>query len=185
MGYAKLWDNILDNPKVQRLQPTLFKAWVNMLAVATRRGLPGGELPPTEDLAFLLRVNPRATHEWLIALSRAGLIDEKDGRYFLHDFDIWNSAKDKTGSDRQAAWRARNALRNGKHNALVTPPYELKNEGRKDPPLPPPGGKRGDGGGIPQTGNPEPKRGTPEHVEWLRGELERRVKQVEEEAKRC
>lgn len=147
MGYVKLWDNVLDNIKVQRLSPEVFKSWVNLLAVTVRYGGPSGELPSWDDMQFGLRSDRATIEGWIKALVTAGLVDRNGSRYSLHDFEKWNESKDKTAAKRQKEWRERNALRNALRNGVTeashNTPQELEgNEGleeEKKTPLPPTG----------------------------------------------
>lgn len=149
MPFVKLWDNILDNIKVQRLKPETFRAWVNLLAVTVRYGGASGELPSWDDLVFGLRADRVTIQGWLDDLVTAGLIDLKKGRYSLHDYEKWNDSKDKTAARRQKEWRTRNALRNALRNGVTEPlcntPQELEGiegieEKKNNTPLPPVGG---------------------------------------------
>jgi hypothetical protein len=139
--FVKLWDNILDNIKVQRLEPETFRAWVNLLAVTVRYGgryvtrdsngnavdeeddKGGGELPSWEDMAFGLRTSKAAVKGHIDALVTAGLIDKTKRHYSIHDFEKWNDSRDATAAKRQKEWRARNALRNAQRNGVSTPLY--------------------------------------------------------------
>lgn len=134
MGYVKLWDNVLDNIKVQRLTPDVFKAWVNLLAVTARYGGPKGELPTWDDMLFGLRSDRATIQGWIKALVTSGLIDRNGSHYSLHDFEKWNESRDKTAAKRQKEWRERNASRNALRNGVTAPqhntPQELEgNEG--------------------------------------------------------
>jgi len=70
--WFRVYDEILDDPKVQLLTPELFKTWANLLAVASRNA---GKLPPTQQLAFALRLAPQDMQSKLDELILAGLID--------------------------------------------------------------------------------------------------------------
>lgn len=54
--WFRFYDEALDDPKVQRLPGEDFKAWVNMLALASKHG---GQLPAIGDMAFALRMDER------------------------------------------------------------------------------------------------------------------------------
>lgn len=73
--WFRLHDCVLDDPKVQRLAPPLFKTWINLLCMASRHN---GVLPAVEDLAFSLRLSEAAMSSQIKALTSAGLIDETD-----------------------------------------------------------------------------------------------------------
>jgi hypothetical protein len=74
----------VDDPKVQRLPPPLFKAWINCMCIAKQNG---GVLPPAVDIAFKLRVSEVHAKDLVNRLRAAELIDERDGQLEMHN---WN-----------------------------------------------------------------------------------------------
>lgn len=74
--WFRMYDDVLDDPKVQRLPPDLFKAWVNLLCLASRND---GLLPDIEDIAFALRLSHDVTRDIVVTLSQRGLLDEEEG----------------------------------------------------------------------------------------------------------
>lgn len=70
--WFRVYDEILDDHKVQALSPDLFKTWVNLLAVASRNK---GRLPAVSVLAFALRVSVQDMQLRLDDLILCGLID--------------------------------------------------------------------------------------------------------------
>jgi hypothetical protein len=82
--WFRVYDDILDDPKVQLLSPELFKTWVNLLAVASRNA---GKLPPAHQLAFALRLGAQDMQSRLDELILAGLIDiAADGSMEPHNW---------------------------------------------------------------------------------------------------
>jgi hypothetical protein len=73
--WFRYYDGTLDDPKVQKLDPPLFKMWVNLLCIASRNG---GNLPLTDDLAFSLRISVKDTSKVIEQLTAAGLLDAGD-----------------------------------------------------------------------------------------------------------
>lgn len=73
MKWFRFYSDALDDPKVQRLPAELFKAWVNILCVASRHG---GVLPSSEDIQFALRLSESEVGRVLDDLKARGLIDE-------------------------------------------------------------------------------------------------------------
>ena len=107
--WFRFYDDALDDPKVQRLPPDLFKAWVNILCVASRGG---GVMPCVDDMAFSLRVTRDITDGWIVALRERGLIDvSDDGSMSPHNWNArqFKSDADPTAAERQARKRARDA----------------------------------------------------------------------------
>jgi|GEM_PF-1370195 len=73
--WFRFYDDALNDAKVQRLPPALFKAWVNLLCLASKHD---GALPPVPEIAFALRVPDKEAAATLKTLIEAGLIDGDD-----------------------------------------------------------------------------------------------------------
>jgi hypothetical protein len=104
--WFRVYDEILDDAKVQRLPPVLFKAWVNLLAVTSRCG---GNLPDVADIAFALRSDEQTVNGWLDEFAARGLLDEDDKGTRPHNWNArqFRSDADPTAAERQARKRAR------------------------------------------------------------------------------
>lgn len=85
MRWFRFYHEALDDPKVQRLCPELFKAWVNILCLASE-GTPRGSLPSVEDIAFRLRLDLETTTAHCLALEGAGLVEWVDGFFQPHNW---------------------------------------------------------------------------------------------------
>jgi hypothetical protein len=81
--WFRMYDCVLDDPKVQRLPGDLFKTWVNLLCVASRND---GQLPNAADLAFMLRMSDDAISTALRRLVDVGLIDDGE-KLSPHNWD--------------------------------------------------------------------------------------------------
>lgn len=102
--WFRLYDDVLDDPKVQALAPALFKCWVNVLCAASKNN---GQLPPLAQLAFKLRKSERAMAADLAELKRAGLIDDDgDGGMAPHNWAARQFKSDKS-ADRVRRHRER------------------------------------------------------------------------------
>lgn len=101
--WFRMYDEVLDDPKVQRLSGEDFKAWVNILCLASRNE---GNLPPVDDIAFALRLDSRKTTAILGRITAAGLIDNADGTLSPHG---WNARQYKSdvSTDRVKRFRER------------------------------------------------------------------------------
>lgn len=114
--WFRFYDDAINDPKVLRLSDALFRAWMTLLCIASKYD---GVLPPTSDIALMLRVKVTKVAEWLAALTAAGLIDNNDGVFAPHN---WNARQyksdvtDPTAALRQKAYRER--IKN--RNATVT-----------------------------------------------------------------
>lgn len=74
--WFRFYDEALDDPKVQCLDGETFKAWVNLLALASRHD---GKLPEIKHIAFALRIDEIAAGSLIDRLVIAGLIDKVKG----------------------------------------------------------------------------------------------------------
>lgn len=116
--WFRFYDDVVNDPKVQRLSGELFKAWVNILCLSSKNG---GRLPPLTDLSFALRIPEDRALAHIEALSAEGLIDSVAEGYEPHN---WNGRQfrsdhvDATNAERQRRWRERH--RNGVTPVTVT-----------------------------------------------------------------
>ena len=84
--WFRLYAEVLDDPKVQRLPPSLFKTWVNVLCLAANAK--AGVLPPIDDIAFRLRLSAHEATQQIDELILAGLIDiGVNGEWTPHAWD--------------------------------------------------------------------------------------------------
>lgn len=104
--WFRMYDDLVDDPKVQRLAPDLFKLWVNLLCVASKNG---GKLPEFEDLVFLLRMGREELVKGLDVLVERGLIDHNEDGVRPHNWDKrqFKSDADPTATERQRKKRER------------------------------------------------------------------------------
>ena len=121
MSWFRMYPELLHDPKVQQLPPSLFKFWVNLLCIVNEHSRDTGELPPAEKIAFAARMRPARSQSAVSSLAERGLIDARDGSLFLHG---WASRQYKSDSSTERVKR----YRNGK----VTPP-EAEAETEADP----------------------------------------------------
>ena len=104
--WFRMYDDLLDDPKVQKLPAPLFKAWVNLLCLASRND---GKLPAIEDVAFALRQDEKSVRTTLNDLFDRGLLDTTEAdEYSPHN---WDSRQYKSDSSTE---------RSKKHRATKT-----------------------------------------------------------------
>jgi hypothetical protein len=106
--WFRMYDEILDDPKVQRLSGDDFKGWVNILCLASRNG---GKLPPIEDVAFALRETLDGARTLVERLVNATLIERRTGgsngaHYAPYKWDE-RQYKSDTSTDRVKRFRQR------------------------------------------------------------------------------
>lgn len=122
--WFRFYEDVVNDPKVQRLAGDTFKAWVNILCIASKNG---GVLPPLADIAFALRLADDQASDVLNQLYRLQLLDEVElpdapMSYKPHNWtgrQYKSDAIDPTAATRQKRYRKhkRNADRNGARNA--------------------------------------------------------------------
>src|SRR5262245_5749714 len=82
--WLRLYCDILDDPKVQKLSGDDFKAWINLLVLAKEGG---GLLPPIEDIAFKLRTTEENATRLTEELVKRGLLDSDGKDITPHNWD--------------------------------------------------------------------------------------------------
>ena len=82
--WFRLYNTLVDDPKVQQLPDALFKALVNLWCVASQND---GVLPSADDIGYKLRIKPQRAAEIVTRLVQAGLIDKVDGVFIPHNWD--------------------------------------------------------------------------------------------------
>jgi len=131
--WFRFYDRALDDPKVQRLAPDVFKGWVNVLCLASRND---GKLPSVPDIAFALRITDREADSLITALMGAGLLEDSGEKMVPHK---WNELqfqgdKDPTNAERQRRFREKNRNDSVTRYAPVTshPPEQIQIQNRTD-----------------------------------------------------
>lgn len=82
--WFRFYSEALNDPKVQRLGPDLFKAWVNLMCLAAQNN---GEVKSCGEAAFALRLNEQRAAAIVTELAVAGLLDKvEDGYYAPHNW---------------------------------------------------------------------------------------------------
>lgn len=83
MAWFRFYEEVLDDPKIQRLPPDIFKSWVNILCLAKRHG---GLLPSYSDIAFSLRITDGETIRLIEDLKGFGLLDKTKKGFEPHNW---------------------------------------------------------------------------------------------------
>ena len=119
--WFRMYDEVLDDPKVQKLSGDDFKAWVNLLALASRHD---GRLPDLEAVAFALRIDLIAAGSLADRLRIAGLFDTRkggaNGSYIAPHG--WEKRQYKSDTSTERVKRFRNAAKAVSETAPETPP---------------------------------------------------------------
>jgi hypothetical protein len=104
MRWFRFYDEALNDKKVQRLAPNLFKTWVNLLCLASKGG---GKIPSDDDISFELRISVSDAKQQLEDLILAGLIDIRpDGSREPHNWHERQFTSD-TSVERTRKYRER------------------------------------------------------------------------------
>lgn len=125
--WFRLDDDVVNDPKVQGLPDVLFRAWINILCIASKND---GVLPPLRDVAFILRTKESAAAGLLAKLHMAGLLDKTEASFKPHNWEgrQFKSDRDSTAAERAKRYRdgkrgvTRDASRDAE--ASVTPPID-------------------------------------------------------------
>lgn len=103
MLWLRLYTEVLGDPKVQRLPPSVFKTWINLLIVAKLND-DNGRIPESmDDLAFQLHLSAMKAKEHIEILTKAGLID--NGAMHAWKDRQYESDTDPTRFDRVRRFR--------------------------------------------------------------------------------
>jgi hypothetical protein len=102
--WFRFYEGALDDPKVQRLSPAVFKGWVNLLCLASKHK---GKLPGLADIAFALRISDHEADSLIAALMDVGLIDDVGDGMQPHKW-YERQYQDPTNAERQRNFRERN-----------------------------------------------------------------------------
>ncbi|MGZ3320197.1 MAG: hypothetical protein ACXU9C_04360 [Xanthobacteraceae bacterium] len=116
--WFRMYDDLFNDPKILRLSDRMFRAWVTLLCIASKND---GKLPPSGDIALMLRIKPTKVAEWLTALTAGGLLDKLEGGGFApHNWagrQYKSDVTDPSAADRMRRYRAN---QRNERNATVT-----------------------------------------------------------------
>lgn len=119
--WFRFYDESINDPKVQRLSADMFRAWVNMLCLASKYG---GVIPKA-DIAFALRATEKGAAAIVDYLIDRDLLEDRGDCVTPHNWEgrqYKSDVTDPTAAGRQKKYRnnKRNADRNADRNASVT-----------------------------------------------------------------
>lgn len=123
--WFRYYEEALNDPKIIRLSDSMFRAWVNLLTLASIRG---GAIPK-EDIAIGLRVSEKGAASVVSYLVERGLFEDRGDFVSPHNWEVRQYKSDKS-TDRVK--RFRNAKRNVSETETetqpVTPPEQSRAE---------------------------------------------------------
>jgi 5-methylcytosine-specific restriction endonuclease McrA len=103
LNWFKFHHEAMTDAKVQTLDPALFRAWVNILCMASANK-PRGILPPIKQVAYILHVSKPEAERIVAELVAEDLIDEVDGQYQPHNWGT-RQGKESTSTERVNKYR--------------------------------------------------------------------------------
>jgi hypothetical protein len=104
--WFRVYDDVLDDPKVQRLSAENFRGMVNVWCLASKND---GRIPPPDEVAFKLRMSPKKATKLITDLETAGLVDADADGLTPHN---WNARQFKSDSSTERVKRFRQQQRN-------------------------------------------------------------------------
>ena len=114
--WFRVYDDLIDDPKVQRLAPPLLKALINLWCLTSANG---GTLPRIDEIAFKLRMKPQKAQRVLDALKANGLFEEDEKGTHPHN---WTGRQHKSDVEDPTVAERMRRHRNRRRNDSVTPP---------------------------------------------------------------
>lgn len=124
--WFRLYDDLVDDPKIQRLPGETVKALLNLWCLASQND---GLLPATDDIAFKLRMKPAKVEQLLSVLGECGLIDSDETGLRPHN---WNARQFKSDVSNERVKRHRERKCNVTATVTVTAPETEQIQNRKD-----------------------------------------------------
>ena len=114
--WFRVYDNLVEDPKVQRLPDSLFRGLVNLWCLASQGD---GLLPTVGDIAFKLRIKPAQAQKLLGELRNAGLIVDDETGTHPHN---WNGRQFKSDVSNERVKRHRERKCNVTETVTVAVP---------------------------------------------------------------
>lgn len=105
MEWFRLYHRILYSSKHQSLPGNRFKSWLNLMCLASMQ-TPRWRLPPMDEIGRHLGIKPSKANDIVRKFVRDNFIDFREGHYWMHDVDDWQSEADNS-TQRTRQWRER------------------------------------------------------------------------------
>ena len=112
----RAYNEAINDPKLQLISDALFRAWFNLMCIASAND---GNLPALKDLAFMLRLAPSRVALMLAQLHAAGLLDKTETGFVPHN---WKGRQYKSDASTERVRRFRKRFKSVSGNGSVTPP---------------------------------------------------------------
>lgn len=118
--WFRVYEDLVDDPKVQQLDSPTFKALINLWCLTSSNG---GALPPLDVIAFKLRMKVEKVQRLLDELKAEGLTDQDEKGLHPHN---WSGRQYKTDNQDPTAAERMQRHRNRQRNGDVTQPVTLR-----------------------------------------------------------
>ncbi len=133
-SWFRFYDDVLNDPKVQQLEPDDFKFWINILCLASKNN---GQLPCLASVSFAFRMPLGEVEVRMKFMASSGLVDSKRGIVTPHN---WNKRQYKSDSSTARVKQFRKRFGNVSETAIETPPEQIQSraeteqiQSRKEP----------------------------------------------------
>lgn len=128
MHYFKFHHEAMTDAKVQTLAPEMFRAWVNLLCMASAN-VPRGTIPPMKQVAYILHVPVDEAARIVNGLVADGLIDTIEGAFRPHN---WDARQGRVDLSTERSRRYRRRVKEKVKAASPTPPQPPDPGGKPD-----------------------------------------------------
>jgi len=144
LRWFRFYGEALNDPKVQTLEPSVFKIWVNCLCLACNLQSKDGNIGTIDDVSFALRETVSTVTSAFHALEERGLIETKNETFHI---PAWRKRQYKSDSSTERVRRHRKRYSNVTVTAPDTDTDTDTEKKHIPPPNPPQGGAPANGGG--------------------------------------
>jgi hypothetical protein len=107
-SWAKIYIEVIDDPKMGLLPDSLWRRVIEMILLAKKSDRDGW-LPGVMEMSWSLRMTTEKLETDLAELSKIGIVELKDGNWFLTNFSKRQDAESPTERVREFRKRSRNA----------------------------------------------------------------------------
>lgn len=121
--WARLYAELLNDPKVQTLPLNSFKAFINALCLACQNGDPNGKIGTLGDVSFAFRETKECVSSAFHPLIEAGLIVTVDETFHVTK---WKKRQYKSDTSTDRVKRFRERFRNVTDTVTVTAPEQSR-----------------------------------------------------------
>ncbi len=125
-SWFRFYDDVLNDPKVQQLEPDDFKFWINILCLASKNN---GQLPCLASVSFAFRMPLGEVEVRMKFMASSGLVDSKRGLMTPHN---WNKRQYKSDSSTARVKQFRKRFSNVSETATETPPEQIQSRADTD-----------------------------------------------------